>query len=111
MTDVDMDIDAIMVKLEKKVLDGIEEWGLVEWLPQAYIDSPKKTGIMAGSLGVQRDAENHCVRIGGGGEASDYILKQEMDRSLRHPVGKAGFIGDTFNDKISSLPDYVNKHL
>lgn len=95
----------------KNALDGVEEWAMVEWRPQAYKDAPKRNGIMADSLGHERDDSKKCVYVGGGGEAKDYILKQELDRSLVHPVGKAGFIIDTVNTKKSSLPQYIKEHI
>ena len=98
-------------KIVSAGMDGLEEWGRVEWHPQAYKDSPKKTSTMAGSLGIERDDANKCLYVGGGGQAKDYILKQELDRSLHHEVGKAGFIGDTVQMKASKLPAYVKKHI
>jgi hypothetical protein len=74
-------------------------------------DAPKLSGTMAGSIGVERDDKNKCCYIGGGGQAKTYILKQELDRSLRHEVGKAGFIGDTVQQNVSKLPTYVKKHV
>ncbi len=94
-----------------KALDGMEEWAMVEWRPQAYKDAPKKNGTMANSLGHERDDANKLVRVGGGGEAKAYILKQEMDRSLHHEVGKSGFIRDSCNMKAAKLPEYVKKHI
>ena len=92
-------------------IDGLEEWGRVEWHPQAYRDAPKKTSAMAGSLGVERDDANKCIYVGGGGQAKAYILKQELDRSLHHEVGKAGFVCDTVQEKASKLSSYVKKHI
>jgi hypothetical protein len=111
MVDIKWDHSKFVSETTKKAVDGLEEWGLVEWKPQAVIDSPKLSGIMAGSLGVERDDAQKCIYVGGGGEASAYILKQELDRSLHHPVGKAGFILDTVNDKAPKLSEYVEKHI
>lgn len=95
--------------IKEKGVDGLEEWGRTVWHPQAYKDAPKKTSAMAGSLRVERGPD--CIFCGGGGQAKDYILKQELDRSLHHEVGKAGFIGDTVQQNISKLPTYVKKHV
>jgi hypothetical protein len=92
-------------------MDGLEEWGLVEWKPKAVTDAPKLSGIMAGSLGVERSNREKCIYVGGGGESKAYILKQELDRSLRHEVGKPGFILDTVNEKAQLLSKYVEKHI
>ena len=62
---------------------------------------------------VRIDLERHkdyCV-VGGGGEASSYIAKQELDRSLRHPVGKAGFIQDSVTMHKSEMIEIVKKKI
>lgn len=97
--------------VKTKGMDGIEEWGKTAWHPQAYKDAPKLSSTMALSLGVERDDANNCIYVGGGGAAKNYILKQELDRSLRHNVGKAGFILDSVQQNISKLPEYVKKHV
>lgn len=97
--------------IKTKGMDALEDWGKTAWHPQAYKDAPKLSTTMALSLGVERDDANNCIYVGGGGDAKDYILKQELDRSLRHEVGKAGFIGDTVQQNISKLPAYVKKHV
>ena len=108
---VQWDHKAFVDQKVKKGMDALEDWGKTAWHPQAYRDCPKDTTAMAGSLGVERDDANKCVYVGGGGQAKDYILKQELDRSLRHNVGKAGFIGDSAQQNISKLPEYVKKHV
>ena len=102
---------AFKKKVVSSALDGLEEWGRVEWHPQAYKDAPKKSSTMAGSLGVERSDSEKCIYVGGGGQAKDYILKQELDRSLHHEVGKAGFIKDSMQMHISKAPAYVKKHI
>jgi len=97
--------------IKTKGMDGLEEWGKTVWHPRAYKDCPKLSSTMAESLWVERDDANNCIYVGGGGDAKDYILKQELDRSLHHEVGKAGFIGDTVQQNISQLPEYVKKHI
>ena len=111
MADIKWDHSKFVKNVIKNGIDGLEEWGKVEWHPQAYRDAPKLTSAMAGSLGVERDDKNRCIYVGGGGQARDYILKQELDRSLSHPVGKAGFIGDTVQQKAHKLGTYVKKHI
>lgn len=102
---------AFKKKVVKGGMDGLEEWGLTAWRPQAVQDAPKESGTMAGSLTVERDDANRCIYVGGGGQAKAYILKQELDRSIRHEVGKAGFIGDTVQQNASKISSYVKKHV
>jgi hypothetical protein len=111
MANIRWDHSKFVKKVISNAIDGLEEWGKVEWRPQAYKDAPKKSGAMAGSLGIERDDNNKCIYVGGGGEAKKYILKQERDRSLHHEVGKAGFIFDTVNSKAPLIPKYVKKRL
>ena len=99
-------------KIKKAALDGVEEWGRTTWLPQANKDcpvAPKFGGTMRGSLGVER-ARNH-IKIGGGGPAKDYIFIQEMDRSLNHTVGKAGFIRDSAKMHEHKIPTFIKKRV
>jgi len=97
--------------IKQKGMDGVEEWCRAVWHPQAARDCPVDQGTMKGSLGVERDDSASCCYVGGGGASSSYILKQELDRSIRHNIGKAGFIGDTVQQNISKLPQYVKKHV
>lgn len=95
----------------KKVLDqamnGLERWARVEALTQAKMDCPVDTGTMRNSLDVERSDAERCVYLGGGGAAKKYILRQELDRSLHHRVGKAGFIRDSVMMHLRSLPEYL----
>ena len=98
----------------KRGMDGLEEFALTVWLPQAKINcpvAPVNGGTMRNSLGYERDDSQKVVFVGGGGAAKDYIFKQEMDRSLHHTTGKPGFINDTLQENISKLPAYVKKHI
>lgn len=98
----------------KRGMDGLEEFALTVWLPQARINcpvAPVNGGTMRNSLGYERDDSQKVVFVGGGGAAKDYIFKQEMDRSLHHTTGKPGFINDTLQDNVSKLPVYVKKHI
>jgi hypothetical protein len=111
MAEIKWDHSNFLKNVEKKGLDGLEEWAKVEWHPQAYRDAPKLTGTMAGSLGYERDNGKKCIYVGGGGQAKAYILKQELDRSRAHPTGKAGFISDNVQAKASKLSSYVKTHI
>ncbi|MCK9571582.1 hypothetical protein M0R72_21710 [Candidatus Pacearchaeota archaeon] len=104
----------------KRGMDGLEEFALTVWKPQAQRDCPvgvypagsgKSGGTMRNSLGYERDDSNKVVYVGGGGAATDYIFVQEKDRSLHHTTGKAGFINDTLQSNISKLPTYIKKHI
>ncbi len=92
-------------------MDGLEEWGRVEALPQMKTDCPVKEGVMRDSLDLERDDRNLCIYLGGGGAAKAYILRQERDKSLDHPVGKAGFIEDSIEMKAPKIKQYVEKRL
>ena len=98
-------------KCVSAAMDGLEEWGQTAWLSQARQDCPVKDGTMRNSLGVERSDSEKCVYVGGGGAASDYILKQELDRSLHHEVGKSGFIKDSCEMHAGKLTAYVKKHV
>lgn len=80
-------------------------------LTQAKEDCPVLNGDMRGSLGTERDNAKKCVYLGGGGPAKDYILKQELDRSLYHDDGKAGFIRDSVEMHAGKLKSFVEKHI
>lgn len=98
-------------KVVSNALSGIEEWARTEWQPQAKQDCPVKEGTMRDSLGVERSDSEKAVYVGGGGPAKKYIFRQEMDRSLNHTVGKAGFIRDSVSMKSSKIVKYVEKHI
>jgi hypothetical protein len=102
---------AVKLLIKKAALDGIEEWCNAAWLPQARADCPVDSGTMRNSLGVERDNAGQCCYVGGGGAASSYIMKQELDRSLSHTIGKAGFIEDSVTDNMPSVNSYVKKHV
>lgn len=40
-----------------------------------------------------------------------YIHRHEMDRSLNHTVGKAGFIRDSAKMHQADLPKFVERHM
>jgi hypothetical protein len=111
MAEIKWDHSGFLKKVEKKGMDGLEEWALVEWKPQAYRDAPKLSSTMAGSLGHERDDGKKCIYVGGGGQAKAYILKQELDASLRHEVGKSHFISGAVQSNASKLGTYVKKHI
>lgn len=105
------DPKAFLDKTAKDGLDGVEEFCLTVWRPQAVQNAPKKSGTMAGSLGVERDDKNKCCYVGGGGQAASYILKQELDESLHHEVGHSRFITGAVTDNAPKLAGYVQKHI
>ncbi len=94
-----------------KALDGIEECAKTEMATQAKEDCPVDSGTLRGSIGTERDDKEKCIYLGCGGPAKDYALRQETDRSLNHPVGKAGFIRDSVEMHASKLGSYVQKHI
>ncbi len=101
-------------KVVKAGMDGLEEFALVAWLPQAKINcpvAPVNGGTMRNSLGYERDDGHKCVYVGGGGAAKDYIFVQEMDESLHHTTGHAGFIRGAVTDNAPKLNGYVKKHI
>ena len=109
MVNISWNGSSFSAEVVEKAMDGIEEWCQGTWLPQATQDCPVDSGVMRGSLGVERH-KDYCV-VGGGGEASSYIAKQELDRSLRHPVGKAGFIQDSVTMHKSEMIEIVKKKI
>lgn len=92
---------------QRKALDGMEEWARVLWLSQAKSDCPVDKGTMRNSLTVERSDAEKCIYCGGGGAAKKYIKRQELDRSLQHKVGKAGFIRDSVLIHLNKLPSYI----
>lgn len=96
-------------KVKRSALDGIEEWARVLWLSQAKTDCPVDTGTMRNSLTVERSDAENCVYVGGGGAAKKYIRRQELDRSLHHKVGKAGFIRDSVTMHIGKIPEFIKR--
>lgn len=98
-------------KVVQNGMDGLEDWCRTVWQPQAKQDCPVKDGTMRNSLDVERSDSEQALYVGGGGAAKDYILKQELDRSLHHEVGKAGFIRGSVEMHASKLGQYVEKHL
>ncbi|MHC1687971.1 MAG: hypothetical protein AB9879_09730 [Methanothrix sp.] len=111
MADIKWDHSKFVKSTKTKALDGIEECAKGVMLTQAKEDCPVNHGIMRGSLTTERDDANKCVYLGGGGPAKDYIHRQEVDRSLNHTVGKAGFIRDSVEMHAPKLKSYVEKHI
>jgi hypothetical protein len=94
-----------------KALDGIEECAKGVMATQAREDCPVDSGTLRGTIGTERDDANKCIYLGCGGPAKAYALRQEVDRSLNHPSGKAGFIRDSVEMHSSKLGSYVQKHI
>ena len=111
MADIKWDHTAFLKNITSKALDGVEECAKGVMLTQAQKDCPVDRGTMRDSLGTERDDTNRCIYLGGGGDAKAYIKRQEMDRSLNHPSGKAGFIRDSVQMHSSKLTSYVHKHV
>lgn len=92
-------------------MDGLEEWARTLVLTQSKADCPVDTGTMRNSLMVERSDSEKAVYVGGGGAARKYILRQELDRSLKHTVGKAGFLRDSVMIHLNSLPEFIRRRL
>ena len=111
MADIKWDHSKFVKSTKTKALDGIEECAKGVMLTQAKEDCPVDHGIMRGSLTTERDDANLCVYLGGGGPAEAYIHRQEVDRSLQHKVGKAGFIRDSVDMHAPKLKGYIQSHV
>jgi hypothetical protein len=94
--------------LEKAAIDGLEECVRVKMATQAKLDCPVDTGTLRGSIGVTR-LDEKSVMLFAGGAASKYAFRQEVDRSLHHTVGKAGFIRDSVYMYSSEIPTFIKK--
>ncbi len=96
-------------KSEKYAMDGLERWARTLVLTQAKQDCPVDTGTMRNSLTVERSDSERCVFVGGGGAAKKYIKRQELDRSLHHKIGKAGFIRDSVMMHLDKLAQFMRR--
>jgi hypothetical protein len=45
--------------------------------------------------------------MGFGGQAAPYALIVHEDQTVYHPVGKAKFLEDSFNEKLPDLPEKI----
>jgi hypothetical protein len=111
MANFQWDHSRFVKSTETTALDGIEECAKAVMATQAKEDCPVDHGTLRDSIGTKRDTANKCVYLGCGGPAKDYALRQEMDRSLNHKVGKAGFIRDSVEMHAGKLNSYVQKHI
>jgi hypothetical protein len=111
MVNVNWNPKNFLKNVKTRALDGIEECARGPMASQAKEDCPVDFGTLRGSIGVERDDANACVYLGCGGPAKDYALRQEVDRTLNHPVGKAGFIRDSVETHSPKLRLYVEKHI
>lgn len=98
-------------RIRKNALDGVEECVRTLMATQAREDCPVDKGVLRASIGVERNDAERCVYLGCGGAARKYALRQEVDRSLHHRVGKAGFIRDSVVMHAGKLPAYIKKHV
>jgi len=98
-------------KIQQRALDGVEECVRAVMATQAREDCPVDRGTLRASIGTERNDAEKCVYLGCGGAAKAYALRQEVDRSLHHRVGKAGFIRDSVLMHAGKLPAYIRKHM
>jgi len=117
---IDWHPEVCIEKAEAAAMDAGEQYASVVWLPMARENCPvgqypagsgRTGGTMRAGLTFERDDANKMIHMGGGGAAKDYILRQELDRSLNHTVGRAGFIRDTFAETISELGPMVQERI
>lgn len=111
MSSIQWDHSAFLKSTVSKALDGVEECARGPMATQAKEDCPVDSGTLRGTIGTERDDKAKCVYLGCGGPAKKYALRQEVDRSLNHPSGKAGFIRDSVQMHSGKLSAYVQKHI
>ena len=111
MASIQWDHSSFLKNTKKRALDGVEECARGPMAIQAKRDCPVDSGTLRGTIGVERDEKAECVYLGCGGAAKAYAHRQETDRSLNHPSGKAGFIRDSVQMHNSKLGSYVKKHI
>ena len=111
MANIQWDHSKFQKNVRKRALDGIEACAKGPMATQAKEDCPVLSGTLRSTIGTERDEANSCIYIGCGGPAKAYALRQEVDRSLNHPVGKAGFIHDSVEMHASKLTSFIQKHI
>lgn len=111
MASVKWDHSGYVKSAKTRAMDGVEECARGPMATQSKEDCPVDHGTLRGSIGVERDDANSCCYLGCGGPAKAYAYRQEVDRSLNHIVGKAGFIRDSVGMHSSKLKSFVEKHL
>jgi hypothetical protein len=45
--------------------------------------------------------------MGFGGQAAPYAVIVHEDQTAHHPIGKAKFLEDSFNEKLPDLPEKI----
>jgi hypothetical protein len=102
--------DKVASELEKKMLDGAEEWMRADVQPDADEHCPFKEGVLSGSHYVER--KERYVVIGYGGPASEYAEIQHEDMSLSHGKGKtAKWLENAANNQIGKLSKKINDRI
>ncbi len=97
--------DALAAKILSAAIDGAEEWARADVMPSAVENCPIDSGALRGSQAVDR--EDNSVIMGFGGQAAPYALIVHEDQTVYHPVGKAKFLEDSFNEKLPDLPEKI----
>lgn len=95
----------LLEKILESALDGAEEWARVDAMPSAVENCPIDSGALRGSQAVDR--EDNSVIMGFGGQAAPYAVIVHEDQTVYHPVGKAKFLEDSFNEKLPDLPEKI----
>lgn len=95
----------LLKKILESALDGAEEWARADAMPLAVENCPIDQGALRGSQTVER--EDNSVIMGFGGQAAPYALIVHEDQTVYHPVGKAKFLEDSFNEKLPDLPEKI----
>jgi hypothetical protein len=111
MAEIHWDHSKFLKSTKTRALDGIEEIARGPMATQARQDCPVDQGTLRGSIGVERDEAKGVVYLGCGGAAKAYAYRQEVDRSLNHPSGKAGFIRDSVQQHAGKLRGAIEKHI
>jgi hypothetical protein len=101
--------DKVADEIEKKMLDGAEEWMRGDVKTDAEEHCPVKNGILRGTHAVERGDRE--VVLGVGGPAAPYAKRQHEDASLHHVVGEDHWLEKALERQKSKLPDRVKGKL
>lgn len=97
--------EALAARILSSLMDGAEEWARADAMPLAVENCPIDQGALRGSQTVER--EDNSVVMGFGGQAAPYAVIVHEDQTAHHPVGKAKFLEDSFNEKLPDLPEKI----
>lgn len=78
-----------------------------EVIEDAKRRAPVDTGTMRASGAVLPPIRHHgqiVIEAGFGGAASDYVIAQHEDLSLRHTVGEAKFLEKSMLERVDQIP-------